>query len=134
MAADPRLTVKMVPVIAFSGRPPSAGGLQVGSRHVPVQVGGSCGSIGVVDFVSLYETSVRKGVPEPSMLFSQRTFQKLSLPEKNARPTPAARAASTLARAPADQYSSWPTDRNARWFWSSDPLRSVSTSDEYDTS
>jgi hypothetical protein len=37
-AADPALTVKIVPVRAFSGRPPSAGGLKRGSRHDPVQV------------------------------------------------------------------------------------------------
>ena len=46
------------------------------------------------------------------MLFSQRVFQKTSLPLKNARLTPASRAASTLARCWPDQYSSWPTDRN----------------------
>ena len=34
-----QLTVKMVPERAFSGRPPSAGGLNRGSRHVPVQTG-----------------------------------------------------------------------------------------------
>ena len=45
------------------------------------------------------------------MLFSQRVLQKTSLPLKNARFTPAARAASTLARWAPDQYSSWPTDR-----------------------
>ena len=55
---------------------------------------------------------MRYGVPEPSMLFSQRVFQNTSLPLKNARLTPASRAASTLARWPPDQYSSWPTDRN----------------------
>ena len=38
-------TQKTVPVSAFSGRPPSAGGLKRGSRQVPVQVGGSAGSI-----------------------------------------------------------------------------------------
>ena len=38
------LTMKMVPESAFSGRPPSAGGLKRGSRHVPVHVGGSFGS------------------------------------------------------------------------------------------
>ena len=45
------------------------------------------------------------------MLGSQRVFQKLSLPLKKARLTPASRAASTLARWVPDQYSSWPTDR-----------------------
>ena len=46
------------------------------------------------------------------MLVSQRVFQKISLPLKNARFTPASRAASTFARCAPDQYSSWPTDRN----------------------
>jgi hypothetical protein len=45
-------------------------------------------------------------VPEPSMLGSQRVFQKTSLPLKKARCTPAFLAASTLARWPPDQYSS----------------------------
>ena len=53
------------------------------------------------------------------MLFSQRVFQKTSLPLKNARLTPASRAASTLARWSPDQYSSWPTDRKALWSSSS---------------
>ena len=35
----PELTLKIVPVSAFSGRPPSAGGLNRGSRQVPVQTG-----------------------------------------------------------------------------------------------
>src|ERR1700730_9247600 len=39
------LTQGRVPLSAFSGRPPSAGGLNRGSRHMPVQVGGSAGSI-----------------------------------------------------------------------------------------
>ena len=32
--------MKIVPVSAFSGLPPSAGGLKLGSRQLPVQVGG----------------------------------------------------------------------------------------------
>ena len=60
----------------------------------------------------------------PSMLVSQRVFQNTSLPLKNARCTPAARAASTLARCPPDQYSSWPTDRNASCSRSSLAIRS----------
>src|SRR5437762_12965617 len=36
IADVPELTVQMLPVNAFSGRPPSAGGLKRGSRHVPV--------------------------------------------------------------------------------------------------
>src|SRR3954469_12396282 len=75
--------VKIVPLSAFSGRPPSAGGLKRGSRQVPVQVGGSWGSILASACVSLYVTSVRYGVPAPSMLFSHRVFQKISLPLKN---------------------------------------------------
>src|SRR3954463_12993027 len=92
------LTMNMVPVSAFSGRPPSAGGLKRGARHVPVHVGGAAGSMKAFAGGSLYVTSVRYAVPDPSMLFSQRVFQKISLPLKNARLTPAARAASTLAR------------------------------------
>ena len=45
--------MKIVPVRAFSGRPPSAGGLKRGSRQVPVQVGGSWGSIFALACVSL---------------------------------------------------------------------------------
>jgi hypothetical protein len=41
---------------------------------------------------------VRWGVAVPSMLGSQRVFQKISLPLKKARRTPASRAASTAAR------------------------------------
>src|SRR6187401_1904215 len=44
---------------------------------------------------------------------SYRVFQNISLPLKNARLTPALRAASTLARCCPDQYSSWPTERKA---------------------
>ena len=61
------------------------------------------------------------------MLFSQRVFQKTSLPLKKARLTPAARAASTFARWPPDQYSSWPTDRKVLWLVIRFPRRSVST-------
>ena len=49
------------------------------------------------------------------MLVSQRVFQNDSLPLKNARLTPASRAASTLARCAPDQYSSCPTDRKTLW-------------------
>src|SRR3989442_259381 len=110
-----QLTVKIVPLSAFPGRPPAAGGLNRGSRQVPVHVGGSRGSILAFAWVSLYETSVRYGVLLPSMLGSQRVFQKISLPLKNARFTPAARAVSTFARCPPDQYSSCPTDMNTPW-------------------
>ena len=70
-----------VPVSAFSGRPPSDGGLKRGSRHVPVQLG--LGSIFALAYVSLYDTSVPYGFP--SRLGSQRVFQNSSLPLKNAR-------------------------------------------------
>jgi len=46
-------TMKSVPVRPFSGCPPSDGGLKLGSRHVPVQVGGSSGSIWAKAKVSL---------------------------------------------------------------------------------
>src|SRR5215471_1242264 len=45
-------TVKIDPLTAFSGRPPSAGGLKRGSRHVPVHTVGS-GSIFALACVSL---------------------------------------------------------------------------------
>src|SRR5687768_12875681 len=102
-----------VPVNAFSGRPPSLGGLKRGSRQVPVQIGGSCGSMTELLIVSLYVTSVRWAVAVPSKEFSQRVFQNTSLPLKKPRWTPAFRAASTFERWIPDQYSSWPTDRNA---------------------
>src|SRR3954465_2078346 len=59
--------VKIVSVSAFSGRPPSAGGLKRGSRHVPVHVGASAGSMTAFACVSLYETRVRNDVLLPSM-------------------------------------------------------------------
>src|SRR3954454_7703944 len=99
----PLLTMKDCPVREFSGVTPSDGVVKRGSRQVPVQETGSCRS---VKCVSLYATSVRPAVLLPSMLGSQRVFQNTSLPEKKARFTPALRAASTLARWPADQYSS----------------------------
>ena len=48
----PSLTMKSWPVSAFSGRPPSAGGLNRGSRQVPVHDAG-CGSIFALACVSL---------------------------------------------------------------------------------
>src|ERR1700730_126048 len=104
MSVVPELTRNSCPVSAFSGFPPSAGGLQRGSRQVPVQVDGSCGSTGIEEWDSLYVTRVRYPVLDPSMLEAQRVFQKISLPVKNARFTPASRAAVTFARCPADQY------------------------------
>ena len=96
MPAVPEFTMKMVPVSAFSGRPPSAGGLNLGSRQVPDH--SDEGSIFALACVSLYETSVRCGVAGDERLFSQRVFQNTSFPLKNARFTPAARAASTFVR------------------------------------
>ena len=78
------------------GRPPSAGGVNRGSRHVPVH---ATGSVGASKCVSLYEVSVRYCVAVPSALLGcQRVFQNTSLPLKNARLTPASRAASTFVR------------------------------------
>jgi hypothetical protein len=103
IATAQQFTVKICPVSAFSACAPS--GLNArGSRQVPVQMG--VGSIFAPACVSLYETSVRCDVAEPSMLGSQRVFQKTSLPLKKARWTPAPRAASAAARSSADQYSS----------------------------
>ena len=48
----PALTMNSWPVSAFSGRPPSAGGLKRGSRQLPVQVS-VCGSILPLAWVSL---------------------------------------------------------------------------------
>ncbi len=53
VGSAPWLTVKRVPVSWFWGRPPSAGGLNRGSSHVPVQVVGSAGSITALACVSL---------------------------------------------------------------------------------
>ncbi len=53
MSVSQQLTMKIWPVRPFSGRPPSAGGLNRGSRQVPVHVGGSCGSITASACVSL---------------------------------------------------------------------------------
>ena len=78
--------MKIVPASAFSGRPAS-NAAPSGSRHVPVHAGS--GSIFVPAWVSLYETSVRPAVDVPSMLGSQRVFQKIWLPLKKARFTPA---------------------------------------------
>src|SRR5437764_1318645 len=50
-----QFTVKSVPVNAFCGRPPSAGGLNRGSIQVPVHVGGSRGSSTAFLCVSLYD-------------------------------------------------------------------------------
>src|SRR5205823_2195786 len=64
------LTLKMLPVRAFSGPPPPAGGLNRRSRQVPVQVGGSAGPMTAIACVSLYASIVRDGVLAPPMLVS----------------------------------------------------------------
>ena len=51
MSVVQQLTVNRVPVRAFSGRPPSLGGLNRGSRQVPVQA--AVGSIVSLAWVSL---------------------------------------------------------------------------------
>ena len=48
IAEVPELTLNIVPVTAFSGRPPSAGGLKRGSRQVPVHTLGSPGGPGSI--------------------------------------------------------------------------------------
>ena len=70
---------------------------------------------------------MRSGVLVPSALGAQRVFQYISLPLKNARLTPASRAASTLSRCVWDQYSSWPLEMNVLWLRSRLPRRWVST-------
>ena len=52
MSMAQQLALKIVPVSAFSGRPPSPGGLNRGSRHVPVHVG-AAGSMTLFAWVSL---------------------------------------------------------------------------------
>src|SRR2546430_14061825 len=84
------LTRKLVPLKAFSGRPPSAGGLDGEFRHMPVQMGGSPGSMALVANVSLYQTSVGNGVLVPSILDAQRAIQKSIVPLKQGNFTPAA--------------------------------------------
>ena len=119
-----QLTMNSVPVSAFSGRPPSAGGLKRGSRQVPVQTGDGIDlRVGVRLLVARRASGT--ALPMPSMLFSQRVFQNTSLPLKKARLTPASRAASTFARCAADQYSSWPTDRKTLWLRIRLPERSA---------
>ena len=56
-------TVKIVPVRAFSGFPPSAGGLKLGSRQVPVQVGGSAGSIFAAVGYSAVQVAIQPAAP-----------------------------------------------------------------------
>src|SRR5258705_14021835 len=62
------------------------------------------------------------------MLGSQRVFQYSSLPSKNARCTPALRAAVTAARSPLDQYSSCPVVMNTACCRMRVGSRSVSSS------
>ena len=80
MSKVPAFAMKYCPVNAFSGLPPSAGGLKRGSRQVPVHV--PLGSIKALAWVSLYDTSVRYDVFVPSIDGSQRVFQNTSLPRE----------------------------------------------------
>ena len=64
--------------------------------------------------------------PPSAVLGCQRVFQNTSLPLKNARLTPASRAASVLARSRADQYSSCPLETIASWLSRSAALASTS--------
>src|SRR3954452_24037177 len=62
------------------------------------------------------------------MLGSVRVFQNTSLPVKDDMFRPLSRAASTLARCVADQYSSCPAVKNILWLVSSAPPADVPTS------
>ena len=53
MAYVPWFTAQYWPVTALDGCPPSAGGLNRGSAHAPVQVGGSPGSDRTLSRLSL---------------------------------------------------------------------------------
>src|SRR2546430_14725758 len=61
LSAPGPFTMKMVPFRAFSGLPPSAGGLKRGSRHVPVHVGGGRGAGTPVGSGSLFGGPLRGG-------------------------------------------------------------------------
>jgi len=77
--------------------------------------------------VSLYEVSVRYWVAVPSALLDwKRVFQNTSLPLKNARLTPASRAASMFVRSRADQYSSCALETMTLWLRSGAALASAS--------
>ncbi len=91
----PELTRNDWPVSAFSGVTLSAGVVKRGSRQVPVHSTGSCARRSACP---CRRRACGPGVLGPSALGSQRVFQKPSLPVKNARLTPASRAAS-IARA-----------------------------------
>src|SRR5256885_17123186 len=77
-------TQKTVPVSAFSGRPPSAGGLKRGSRQVPVQVGGSAGSITPSAFVFFLRNQGRYGGVLASVLCFPRGLPETSFARKKA--------------------------------------------------
>ena len=116
-------TVKIVPVSAFSGRPPSAGGLKRGSRQVPVHAGVGIDLRVRVRLLVGDERAVRRS---PS--------RRCSAPSASSR-TPRCRRRRRGARrrrapprrscaAPPDQYSSWPTERKTSCSSSSAPRRS----------
>src|SRR3954452_9264132 len=124
MSDVPALTMNSCPVSEFSGRPPSPGGLKRGSRQVPVH---AVGSVGASKCVSLYDVSVRYWVAVPSALLDcQRVFQNTSLPLKNARLTPASRAASMFVRSRPDQYSSCALETMILWLRRTAALASAS--------
>src|SRR2546426_10497342 len=102
MAYVQQSTVYSEPVSALSGRPPSDGGLNRGSRHVPVQDGS--GSIFWLACVSLYETSVRYGVAGASVLRSPPVFPKTLVSPRKPQWPPAGLPASTFAPLWADPH------------------------------
>ena len=108
-------TVKMVPVSAFSGRPPSVGGLKRGSRQVPVQRRGRI-DVGVrVRLLVRDQRAVRGGGAVDARLPARLPEHFVAAEEREVQAV-VARRSRRCARWPLDQYSSWPTDRNALWF------------------
>ena len=69
MVRSSLLDMNAVPVSAFSGRPPSAGGLNRGSRQVPVQSLVDVSDLSLSQ-VSFQQVSVRLAVLLPSTLGS----------------------------------------------------------------
>src|SRR5207247_7120493 len=109
-----------MPSMVCSGRP--------NQRKSPVVVGPCTGSVGAHGRF-LYSTTTRFGTPAEEDSYRIWVYDVLAA--KNARFTPESRANSTASRISFDQYSSWPTTRNALWRSSSVPLACVSTSVEY---
>src|SRR5256885_3700621 len=109
-----------IPIMVCSGRP--------NQRKSPVVVGPCTGSVGAHGKFR-YSTTTRSGTPAAEG--SNRTCVYEALAPKKPRLTRASRAASTASRISFDQYSSWPTERNALWFSSSAPFSWVSMLVEY---